>query len=83
MADLGSGSAIVAIAAAKLGATRCWAIEIDPEAQSNAALNVEDNDVADVVHLLEGAAPAERSTPELVLVGGDLTRHRAPGPVAA
>lgn len=56
VADLGSGSAILAIAAAKLGATRCWAIEIDPEAQSNAALNVEDNDVADVVHLLEGDA---------------------------
>lgn len=36
----------------------------------------------DLVMLLE-EEPAERSTPELVLVGGDLTRHRAPGPVAA
>ena len=26
--------------------------------------------------------PAERTTPELVLVGGDLKRRRAPGPVA-
>jgi hypothetical protein len=36
----------------------------------------------DLVHLLEDE-PQERSTPELVLVGGDLPRHRAPGPVAA
>ena len=56
VADLGSGSAILSIAAAKLGASRCWAIEIDPEAQGNAASNVEDNDVGDVVHLLEGDA---------------------------
>lgn len=56
VADLGSGSAILAIAAAKLGASRVWAVEIDPEAQGNAAANVEDNDVADVVQLLEGDA---------------------------
>ena len=31
----------------------------------------------DLVHLLD-ETPSERSTPELVLVGGDLTRHRAP-----
>jgi hypothetical protein len=37
VADLGSGSAVLSIAAAKLGATRVWAIEIDPEAQTNAA----------------------------------------------
>lgn len=35
----------------------------------------------DLVHLLE--EPAERTTPELVLVGGDLVRHRAPGPIPA
>jgi hypothetical protein len=34
----------------------------------------------DLAHLLE-EEPAERSTPELVLVGADLTRHRAPGPL--
>lgn len=56
VADLGSGSAVLSIAAAKLGAARVWAIEIDPEAQDNAAMNVEDNGVADVVHLLEGDA---------------------------
>lgn len=56
VADLGSGSAILSIAAAKLGASRVWAIEIDPEAQENAETNVEDNGVADVVQLLEGDA---------------------------
>ena len=56
VADLGSGSAILAIACAKLGASRCWAIEIDPEAQGNAEANVDENDAGDVVHLLEGDA---------------------------
>ena len=36
----------------------------------------------DLVQLLE-EEPAERTSPELVLVGGDIVRHRAPGPVAA
>ncbi len=36
----------------------------------------------DLVHLLEDE-PVERTTPELVLVGGELVRRRAPGPVAA
>ena len=56
VADLGSGSAVLSIAAARLGAARAWAIEIDPEAQTNAAENVERNAVGDVVHLLEGDA---------------------------
>jgi ribosomal protein L11 methyltransferase len=56
VADLGSGSAVLSIAAARLGAARVWAIEIDPEAQTNAAENVERNAVADVVHLIEGDA---------------------------
>jgi hypothetical protein len=34
------------------------------------------------VYLLD-EEPAERTTPELVLVGGELVRHRAPGPIAA
>ncbi len=56
VADLGSGSAVLAIAAAKLGAARVWAIEIDAEAQANAAENVERNGVGDLVHLIEGDA---------------------------
>jgi ribosomal protein L11 methyltransferase len=56
VADLGSGSAVLSIAAAKLGASRVWAIELDPEAQENAADNVARNDVTDVVSLFEGDA---------------------------
>lgn len=37
----------------------------------------------DLVALLETEPPGECATPELVLVGTDLPRHRAPGPVAA
>jgi hypothetical protein len=36
----------------------------------------------DLVHLLEDE-PVELTSPELVLVGGELVRHRAPGPLAA
>jgi ribosomal protein L11 methyltransferase len=56
VADLGSGSGVLSIAAAKLGALRVWAVEIDPDAQENAADNVAQNDVSDVVHLFEGDA---------------------------
>ncbi|HEY5545187.1 MAG TPA: 50S ribosomal protein L11 methyltransferase [Gemmatimonadaceae bacterium] len=56
VADLGSGSAVLSITAARLGAAIVWAIEIDPEAQTNAAENVDRNAVSDVVHLLEGDA---------------------------
>lgn len=56
VADLGSGSAVLSIAAAKLGAARVWAIEIDPEARENAADNVARNEVGDIVNLFEGDA---------------------------
>ena len=56
VADLGSGSAVLSIAAAKLGARAVAAIEIDPDATSNAEENVRRNDVEDVVHLFEGDA---------------------------
>jgi ribosomal protein L11 methyltransferase len=56
VADLGAGSAVLAIAAAKLGARSVAAIEIDPDAIENAELNVEQNGVADRVTVLEGDA---------------------------
>lgn len=58
VADLGSGSAVLSILAARLGAARVWAIENDPDAQGNAATNVVANGVGDVVTLLEGDAAA-------------------------
>lgn len=56
VADLGAGSAVLAIAAAKLGATKVFAIENDPDAIGNAEENVEANDVGGRVQVLEGDA---------------------------
>jgi ribosomal protein L11 methyltransferase len=56
VADLGAGSAVLAIAAARLGAARVIAIEMDPDAIGNAEENVERNGVADRVTVMEGDA---------------------------
>jgi ribosomal protein L11 methyltransferase len=56
VADLGAGSAVLAICAAKLGARRVVAIELDPDAIGNAEENVAVNGVSDLVHILEGDA---------------------------
>jgi ribosomal protein L11 methyltransferase len=56
VADLGAGSAVLAIAAAKLGAARVTAIVLDHDAIANANENVVRNDVTDVVTVLEGDA---------------------------
>jgi ribosomal protein L11 methyltransferase len=56
VADLGTGSAVLAIAAAKLGANRVAAIELDHDAIGNAEENVARNDVADRVTVIEGDA---------------------------
>ena len=45
VADLGAGSAVLAIAAVKLGAARAAAVEMDPDAISNAEENVVRNGV--------------------------------------
>ncbi len=56
VADLGAGSAVLAIGAAKLGAMRVVAIENDPDAIGNAEENVAVNDVASRVTVIEGDA---------------------------
>jgi ribosomal protein L11 methyltransferase len=56
VADLGAGSAVLSIAAAKLGAARVYAIESDADAFGNATANVRINGVAELVHLVEGDA---------------------------
>jgi ribosomal protein L11 methyltransferase len=54
--DLGSGSGILAIAAAVLGASRATGVELDTEANQAAARNAERNGAADRVRFLEGDA---------------------------
>ena len=56
VADLGAGSAVLSIAAARLGARRVVAIESDADAIGNAEWNVSTNDVGQVVTILEGDA---------------------------
>jgi ribosomal protein L11 methyltransferase len=56
VADLGAGSAVLAIAAAKLGARHVAAIEIDHDAIANAEDNVRRNGMADRVTVIEGDA---------------------------
>ncbi|MBC7673436.1 MAG: 50S ribosomal protein L11 methyltransferase [Polaromonas sp.] len=56
VADVGSGSAVLSIAAAKLGAAHVTAIEIDHDSIENAHENVERNGVADRVTIFEGDA---------------------------
>jgi len=56
--DLGSGSGILTIAAAKLGARRATGIEIDPEALPVAEKNAARNGVTDRVAFLLGDARA-------------------------
>ena len=56
VADLGAGSAVLSIAAAKLGAARVAAIEMDPDAIGNAEANIAANGVGDRVTMVLGDA---------------------------
>jgi ribosomal protein L11 methyltransferase len=56
VADLGAGSAVLSIAAAKLGARRVTAIEIDPDSIGNAEENLRVNGVGAIVEVIEGDA---------------------------
>lgn len=56
VADIGAGSAVLSICAAKLGAQRVVAIEIDEDAIGNAEENVRANHVEDRVHVIQGDA---------------------------
>ncbi len=53
--DLGCGSGILAIAAAKLGAAHIWALDIDPIAVEAAQANCEQNGVADKITVQTGS----------------------------
>ena len=56
VADLGAGSAVLSIAAIRLGAARVAAVEIDPDSIGNAEENVRTNSVTDRVEVIEGDA---------------------------
>ena len=56
VADLGAGSAVLSIAAAKLGATRIAAIELDEGAEGSAVENIRVNGVESAIRYLVGDA---------------------------
>jgi ribosomal protein L11 methyltransferase len=53
--DVGTGSGILSIIAAKLGAKVVWGIDIDGVAVENARENVENNHVSDIVRIRKGS----------------------------
>ncbi len=55
--DMGSGTGVLAIAAEKLGATQCDAIDIDEWAYENAIENLQRN-ACSVIHCIKGGAEA-------------------------
>lgn len=69
--DVGTGSGILAIAAAKLGAGGVDAVDIDPVATLTAQENVDRNGVADVVHVPAGTL-AEADAAGALAAGYDL-----------
>ena len=66
--DLGTGTGILAIAAAKLGAEQVEALDLNPMAISTAAANCERNGVSDVVRLIRGDARDHLPDAELLCV---------------
>src|SRR5438105_2347723 len=56
VADLGAGSGVLSIAAARLGASRVAAVEIDYDSIANADENVRVNGVSERVEVIEGDA---------------------------
>lgn len=76
--DVGTGSGILAVAAAKLGASKVHAVDIDPLAVEAARETVRRNGVADRVTVEEGSVPADGRY-ELVVANltADLIQHLA------
>jgi ribosomal protein L11 methyltransferase len=70
--DLGTGSGVLAVAAARLGAAHVVAIDVDDEARQVARANVELNDVDPVVDVVD--VPLDRVHAEFDLVVANLDR---------
>ena len=80
--DVGTGSGVLAIVCAKLGAAYVSAIDVDPDAVENARENVERNQAANVVEVhvrdLTGGAMPPADVVTANLTGTLLARHAAP-----
>ncbi len=69
--DVGTGTGILAIAAAKLGGSNVFACDTDPDSIAIARENALLNGVADRIEFLEG--PIDGNTPPFDIVVGNLT----------
>jgi ribosomal protein L11 methyltransferase len=79
--DLGTGSGILALAAARLGAREVRALDVDPVAVAAARENVAANDLAGVVRVEEGGVEAAAGSPYDLIVANilaDVIRELAP-----
>jgi ribosomal protein L11 methyltransferase len=65
--DVGSGSGILSIAAAKLGARSVLAVDVDPIAVEASAANARRNRLARVIRAREGSAPSGEGPFDVVL----------------
>jgi ribosomal protein L11 methyltransferase len=65
--DVGCGSGILAIAAAKLGAREVLAVDVDPIAVEASAANARRNRLARVIRAREGSAPSGEGPFDVVL----------------
>lgn len=61
--DVGTGSGILSLTAAKLGAARALGLDIDPVAVAAARENVSLNDLASVIEIQEGSLPRDGQDP--------------------
>jgi ribosomal protein L11 methyltransferase len=72
--DLGTGSGILAIAAAKLGASFVLALDVDPDAIGNARENIKRNKVQKIVDLKLGTLSSKIADDSFDLITANLTR---------
>ena len=78
VADIGTGSGILTIAAIKLGAKQVDAIELDPTAIPVAAANFQTNDVIPYVRLSEGDGLKEVARKYHIIIANILTKAILP-----
>lgn len=69
--DVGTGSGVLAIAAAKLGARRVLALDLDPVAVKNALENVELNGLNDQINVMESDLLGILRSVEAAAAGGE------------
>jgi len=74
--DVGTGSGILSIVAAKLGGKEVWGIDIDRVAVENARENVEKNQVSDIVRIREGSMGGLQKKFDIIVANIDLKRLR-------